>query len=271
MKREDGFTLIEMIVVMVLVGVLVGIVAVFMRAPVQAYVDSAARADLSDAADLAVRRVAREVRRALPNSVRVNAAGTSVEFFPTKSGGRYLAEEDNEGAGYLDFADSAKRSFTVVGQMPSPAIVAGTDSIVVYNLGPGIDRADAYAGDNIALVSAVAGNTVSLASNPFASAGGAGTVLSSPARRFQVVTGPVSFVCDLANRQLLRQWNYVAPSASPNTAVLATNVTACRFTYEANIANTRSGLLGINLTLARADAPMETVQLFHQIHVDNPI
>ncbi|WP_426343036.1 PulJ/GspJ family protein [Pseudoduganella sp. R-32] len=270
MKRAGGFTLIEMIVVIVLTGIVAGMVAVFLRAPVQAYVDSAARAELSDAADIAVRRIAREVRRALPNSLRVSGGGATVEFFPTKSGGRYLAEEDDEGAGYLDFTDSTKRSFTVVGQMPSPAIVPGTDSIVVYNLGPGIDRADAYAGDNIALVSSVAGNVVTLASNPFASAGATAPILSSPARRFQVVTGPVKFVCDLANRQLVRQWNYTPP-ATADTAILATNVTACRFTYEANIANTRSGLLGISLTLARPDMPAESVQLFHQIHVDNPI
>lgn len=270
MRRAGGFTLIEMIVVIVLTGIVVGMVAVFLRTPVQAYVDSAARAELSDAADIAVRRIAREVRRALPNSVRVTGGGTTVEFFPTKSGGRYLAEEDNEGAGYLDFADSTDRTFTVVGQMPSPAIVPGTDSIVVYNLGPGIDRADAYAGDNIALVSSVAGNVVTLASNPFASTGATAAVLSSPARRFQVVTGPVKFFCDLANRQLLRQWNYTPPT-SPNIAVLATNVGACSFTYEANIANTRSGLLGISLTLTRPDMPAESVQLFHQIHVENPI
>ena len=271
MRRAGGFTLIEMIVVIVLTGIVVGMVAVFLRTPVQAYVDSAARAELSDAADIAVRRIAREVRRALPNSARVTGGGTTVEFFPTKSGGRYLAEEDNEGANYLDFADSTDRTFTVVGQMPSPAIVPGTDSIVVYNLGPGIDRADAYAGDNIALVTSVAGNVVTLASNPFASTGATAAVLSSPARRFQVVTGPVKFVCDLANRQLVRQWDYTPPSTSPDVAILATNVTACRFTYEANIANTRSGLLGISLTLARPDAPAESVQLFHQIHVDNPI
>jgi len=123
MRRAGGFTLIEMIVVIVLTGIVVGMVAVFLRTPVQAYVDSAARAELSDAADIAVRRIAREVRRALPNSTRVTGGGTTVEFIPTKSGGRYLAEEDNEGAGYLDFTDSTDRTFTVVGQMPSPAIV----------------------------------------------------------------------------------------------------------------------------------------------------
>ncbi|NCN89388.1 MAG: prepilin-type N-terminal cleavage/methylation domain-containing protein, partial [Gallionella sp.] len=55
---QRGFTLIEMIVVIVITGIIAGIVAIFIKAPVQGYVDSARRAELTDIADTAVRRLA---------------------------------------------------------------------------------------------------------------------------------------------------------------------------------------------------------------------
>jgi MSHA biogenesis protein MshO len=92
-KQQTGFTLVEMIMVMVITGIIGGMVAIFIRAPVQGYVDSARRAELTDIADTAMRRMARDVRTAVPNSVRTAGCGATscVEFLPTKDGGRYRA------------------------------------------------------------------------------------------------------------------------------------------------------------------------------------
>jgi len=48
-----------------------------MRDPVRAYVDSARRGELSDVADTALRRMARDIRTALPNSLRVSTSGST--------------------------------------------------------------------------------------------------------------------------------------------------------------------------------------------------
>ena len=65
--RQAGFTLLEAVLVIVLTGVVAAMVAVFIRAPITAYVDQARRGELTDAADTALRRLSRELQRALPN------------------------------------------------------------------------------------------------------------------------------------------------------------------------------------------------------------
>ncbi len=135
--KQSGFTLVEMTMVIVITGIIGGMVAMFIRAPVQGYVDSARRAELTDIADTAFRRMGRDIRLALPNSVRVTGAcdGTAgatcfIEFLPTSGGGRYRSGAGGTG-NTLDFVTPAgDGSFEVIG--PPPVVSAG-DSIVVYN------------------------------------------------------------------------------------------------------------------------------------------
>lgn len=100
--RQSGVTLIELIVVIVVTGILVGIVGMFGRGQIQAYLDVASRAALADAGDTALRRIARELQAALPNSVRVS--GNYLEFVPISDAGRYRAESGGgPGDDWLDF------------------------------------------------------------------------------------------------------------------------------------------------------------------------
>ncbi|MBJ7313584.1 type II secretion system protein [Rugamonas sp. CCM 8940] len=281
-RRQRGFTLVEAIMVMVITGVLAGILVLFIRQPVQNYMDASGRAEMSDQADLALRRMARELRGALPNSVREQVVGGAslIEFIPTKIGGRYLSIEDNANAALpvLDFQTVAN-TFTVDGAMPVgvSAIVAG-DDMVVYNLGSGYLDADAYAGSNRARVLAVAGNTVTLLANTFsvpALATPARLPNTSPSQRFQVVQQPVLFVCQgnaAATGTLTRFWNYGFQAAMPvagagQSAVLARNVVSCTFRYT-NQPNVHTGLIGLTIVLGRPNST-ERITLAHQIHVEN--
>ena len=92
--RDRGFTLIEMSIVIVLTSIIASAVAVFIRLPVQGYVDTARRAEMSDEADTALRRLGRDLRLALPNSVRVTDSGATIEILLTKIGGRYRIESE---------------------------------------------------------------------------------------------------------------------------------------------------------------------------------
>ncbi|MDM5180319.1 type II secretion system protein [Massilia sp. DJPM01] len=273
-SRQHGFTLVEAIVVIVITGILGGIVATFLRLPVQNYVDSAGRAELTDVADTAVRRMVREIRLALPNTVRVaGAAKTSIEFVPTKTGGRYLAAEDVEAGRHLNFANSADLGFRVVGplQVGTQQIVAG-DTVVVNNMAVDGDLANVYAAvpTNRAQVTAVdaANKLVTLAANPFAVQN---PPLAHPLHRFQVTGQPVTYSC--ANGMLYRHANYgfkavqdPLPSAAP--AILATNVESCEFDYSV-VGNTRAALVRLTLTLRRPSGSDGAIRLVQVVHVDN--
>ena len=280
--------------VITIIGIVGAIVAVFIRAPVQGYADSLDRTELSDTADLALRRIARDLRQALPNSIRVVNSPTvsAIEFIPAKSGGRYLAAEDGVStAPILDFTDSSKRTFTVVGNMPTGrgTIVPGSDYLVVGNLGEGFSPADAYntaGGTNIAVIESTAGKQITLKapSSPF---GAQNPPMPSASSRFQVAGQPVSYVCAAGangNRLLSRQWNYgfnasqvAAPvSSAADTAslagsqyrVIAGRVANCQFDYT-SLGTRRSGLVIITLELQPRNSTDATVRLVHQVHVDN--
>lgn len=287
--RQRGFTLIEAVMVIVIVGVIGSMVAVFIQAPVQGYADSLARAELTDTADLALRRIARDLRLALPNSIRVNPAGDALEMLVTRTGGRYLSAEDSvDNLPVLDFIDPANTSLTVVGALPTAGqLTPGRDYLVVNNLGPGFAPANAYdlasPQRNIAQVASVdvARNLLVLADNPFAAQL---PPSPSPSQRFQVVSGPVTYYCGLepdgATRLLTRQSGYdiasaqaanpvpAAGAARGQRALLAGRVRSCQFQYQA-LSSQRSALVILTLELQPGNSSDATVRLVHQVHVDN--
>lgn len=285
MRRQRGFTLVEAIVVMVITGIIGGVIAVFLKWPVENYIDATNRAELSDIADTAVRRMARELRLAVPNSIRITSsidAFDTIEFVPTKTGARYLAEEDDAPGKHLDFEDATNLEFQIVGPVPSgrQQIVAG-DFVVVNNVNgvadaSAVDTAGSvYAnGENMnraEVASVSAAGVVLMVSNPF---GKQKVKLPHPMHRFRVATQPVTFRC--AGNTLWRYANYGFNTKQPTDPVavtvrksmLATSVKSCEFTY-AKIPNTANGLLSLTLTLQNLSARDAPLTLTQQIHVDN--
>ena len=287
LSRQRGFTLIEMIVVMVITGIIGGMVAMFIKAPVQGYVDSARRAEMTDIADTALRRLARDIRTAVPNSVRIPAGViTYIEFLPTRAGGRYRANATGGTGGCgaipadaLTF-DAADICFEIVGApitfLAGDQIVIGStqsDGMPPYQLptsATGIRRAfSGVVGAPVAKVDI----TPTVVFPPFAEVQG---------QRFNVVPGDqqaVTYACvgtlntldanQDGQAQLIRYSNYgFNPTQSlPTTAgapLLADKVSACEIVYDA--VNQRNGLVAIRLGITRGG---ESISLYHQVHVNN--
>ena len=283
-RRARGFTLVEAIIVMVITGIVAGMVAVFIKTPVKSYIDTAARAEMSDVADLAMRRISRELRLALPNSLMVSADGSTIQFLLTKTGGRYVDEEYYDPpltVKPLSFTSASATTFNMTGAAPSgrQTIVPG-DFIVISNQGLGAGEGDAYSLRNVASVAAINGTLVTMAAvpggpgpNPF---GVAGTVLASPTSRFQVVTGSVGYKCAIpasGTGTLTRYGSNTVPLLAtmpvtpPGTGALLANLVAgCQFSAT-QLPNIRAALVTLTLTLRHSNG--ESVTLVRQVHVDN--
>ena len=286
--RQRGFTLIELIVVIIITAIVAGMVTVFIRAPIQSYLDVSARAELADAADLASRRITRDVRLALPNSVRVKStsSGSFLELLLTKTGGRYLSEDDpntipGNVLAFDPLTPGNQDVFTIVGAAPSgvQTIVPG-DFIVVNNLGdqPPVDAYDCSGQCNRAQVASISGTNVTLVKNPFVEQTPS---MPSLSYRFQVVSTVVTYHCaPNANGTgtLTRYAGYVikadqpvstaALTGAPSAALMANQVAACAFFFD-TLPNLQRGLVSVSLTLGAPGGNAGQITLLQQAQVNN--
>ena len=276
MTSPRGFTLIELIVVMLLIGIVGAGATVFITGPVAGYVDSNRRAQVADTADVAIRRLARDLRSALPNSVRVGGGNRYLEYIPTSGGGRYQADGGVTFPDILNF-NIDDPSFDYTGL----SLANKTGFVVVYNNGirePSCPSMDAYQGCNRGEISTT---TLPTSSRITLSGIGKKFPFASPANRFHIVpaTGPVTLACEGVGNVggngtgTLRiysnyatgagDWGSAAPAAAPGgtSSLLAENISACDFVFSPG-----DGFVILRIALTRQN---ETVILHNQAHVDN--
>jgi MSHA biogenesis protein MshO len=283
-KGPAGFSLIELVVVIVIAGVMASAVGLFIAGPIQGFLDQARRAQLVDAAQLAFVRMGRDLRAALPNSVRVS--GTAIELLLTLDGDRYRTEtapgvvDDDQ----LQF-NVADTSFNTFRQLGAGQVLPAGLRLAVYPLGqptanPYVDTVLTPAGTaiNVAAGTSTIGGTTEfrVTMNP-----GHIFPYESPQRRVFLVEGPVTYYCDLdptspTFRSLLRYSGYAVPAlqAAPPAGGTAVTVVggrligACAFSYDAGTAQ-RNAVVSMSLSLADPNTPAERVRLIRQVHVDN--
>jgi len=280
-----GFTLIELVITIAVGSVVVAFMAMFIVTPMSAYTAQTRRATLVDAADSALRFMGRDLRAALPNSVRVSASGgvTALELLATADGARYQDSGPlSNPALALDLTapDGAFATTVPFTQLTLPW-TSSAYFLSIYNVG--VPGADAYqtppptpnvitpAGTTITISAGATANQNLVTLSPaFQFAFG------SPGQRVFLVSGPVSYLCDTAAATLTRYSNYTIAGAQPasaaalnaagaSAALVASNVAGCQFVLSAGTAQ-RNGLAMLTLQIAQSG---ESVQLLHQVEVVN--
>lgn len=135
-KYTLGFTLIELVLTVVLLGILAGILAPIIATSITAYSDTAARSELTARGRLALERLARELRRSVPNSVRTVTSGGNpgIEFVTSKGGGRYLDNSDSFSNALYPFRFRANANLTAIDLLGTTYTNwANTDYLVIAN------------------------------------------------------------------------------------------------------------------------------------------
>jgi MSHA biogenesis protein MshO len=209
--RGRGFSLVELIVVIVITGVIASVVGLFITGPIQAFIDQSRRAELVDSAQLAMGRMSRDLRAALPNSVRIS--GTALELLLTVDGDRYRTETPGGQDDRLNFT-GPDTAFNTLAPLRLPGGAASlTGSLAIYPLQQ--DTADPY--DVTDGVMTAAG-TITLGTTANSGQTEGRVVMPShrfkfdaPSRRVFLVTGPVTYLCNPP--QLLRYDGYAVTGA----------------------------------------------------------
>lgn len=285
-----GFTLVELVIVIALTGVVAAGLMVFFIPATNSYFDARRRAGLTDNADTALRRMARDIRMAVPNSIR-SPNNQCFELLPTTTGGRYrLASDVTSDAASCTTAtcsmpldtSQASTGFDVLS--PMSTLPAVGDWVVVGNQNPN----DVYAGTTRAAITAIANSPQAAFGQQRLSFSAQQFPLGYAGGRFSIVANngnapAVFYVCDGADGtvdaqgngkgtlfRLNRAFTPAYPAACPTTAdaaVVTRNVRSCNFVYSPTIGSTQQrGFVWMQLDLSDSN---ETVSLSFGAHVDN--
>ncbi len=272
-RYQCGFTLVELIMVIVVMGVIGGAVAVFMKGPIDAYFDTTRRAGISDMADTAVRRMARDIRKALPNSIRVSSDGQCIEFIPTRTGGRYRLA----GPGNFIAPNTPITNFNMLADhnasnsaIPVDQRIQIGDLIAIYNMAGQTEldvRLSAVTAEVVAPAPVRTGTApnyetvISIASTTFPY-----VQVNAENPRFQVIPGDekiVSYIC--SGGSLYRNTNYAYATSCPVPALtvpVIANAATCNFVQTLGVNG--NALVQLALTFSSAS---EAASIYHEVHV----
>lgn len=272
-RTDMGFTLIEFIMVIVVLGIIsLGSVG-FISNSAQGLVDTAERQALASSATIAVEKVLREVRRALPNSVRTFSDGGNecIELVPILHSSEYVSIP-------IASADSSFKSikfFGATGTESGFVAVYPTSTDAVYGTSPATIRAIST---TTALASAVGvGADLNLQELTFTATTTYRFPTESPRKRFFLVDPPISF-CDDADGRLWRYQNYgfqvssasSIPTTGTNRILIADSLKVGSLRFNILPAQLqRNAVVSMSLIIERAASSAEQVDISQEVQLRN--
>lgn len=296
-SKLSGFSLLELILVIVILGVLASGAGLLITKPIEAYKDQLRRQQLVDQGEMALRQIARDVRRALPNSIRVTTTGSSfaLEMVNTVAGARYRDEIGGDYTNPLDLLDFSNPdgSFNLLGLLPVSALAAN-HRLVIYNTAPSNIYADItdtitpnegiVTSDGATLGLSLIDPALSDDEHRISIAPDFLFTQQSPGQRMFVIDGPISYVCNPTGTSITRydNYDYQSSQATSDAALsgvnnvrsgivvnrIFNNPDSCRIEYEEGTTQ-RGGMVSIRIVLNDPAVPGERISLYHQVHVVN--
>lgn len=281
---QSGFTLVELIMVIALAGIVAVMISTVMSRPLQSFVHQSRRAVLTDLAANALNRMARDIRLAVPNSLRNEpfcpASGCRlIELLAINEGGRYRANKwETSGERY----DPPRCPES--GECYIPVLSPGTDAdkvakarwMVIYNTGQAVWNAGGPAvitPDNVQFALGCASSDEQCL--VLTGAAGFSFQYASPQHRFYLVRDVLGYRCENPGKTAngdgtgnLRRGVFDTLSGTytyTGAPLVVDSVSACSFTYDP-ATNTRNGLVTLQLSLSKDG---ESITLLQQVHVDN--
>ena len=273
--KANGFTLIEMVIAITILGIVGGLAALIIDRSVDGYDATARRGKLHSGARLAIDRIAREARHALPNSVctyngtNCNNTADRVYFLKTTEGGEYQTLTGNYAGGNsrasLPITPSTATSFDVLSANSLNAnandwvVLYNTNNTAIYNTTNKRKQINSITTKDIDGIGAA--NDIAVIN--FASA--ISFPGHSPSRRFQIIQNNATLFY-LNGTDLYRATStFAAPNTPLNEQILLQNVSALNFSYVAGTQQ-RASVLRIDLTLTIKN---ESVHIIHEVHIQN--
>lgn len=263
----NGFTLVELIMVIALAGVVAVMVGTVMSRPLQGFADHSQRAELTDLAAIALNRMTRDIRLAVPNSVFVASTGDELRLVPIAAAGRYRANLPVPGGPRQDPPACTQTSGRCVIDILSPIEPADSKNdkhwLIIYNTGSLIGRPEPVDG----AVSPISPKAFTWKNGVLeADLSAFRFEFASAQHRFFLADRVVGYRC--RNGALVRaEFGELAASDYSGAAILIDHVDCgqSQFSYDPGN-NTRNGLVTLKLVLAGAGG---TVTLLQQVQVDN--
>ena len=301
-----GFSLIELIVSIVVLGIVAVSFGVFILPAITAHQDMQRRAALVADAEGAIRRMSRDIRISLPNSLRITNTGSgfAIEMIPTLDGARYCvsglancsgAAQELDFSGDSDFdvlgcfrnATFTGASFPstafrlVIGDANGQIYTSGASPAVATNIGASITLSTVNGGGSGSGSCGTSSGLVPPTSfrHHIAISGGHQFSTQSPRQRVFVLqspTQPVSYICDTSAsaRTLTRYSGYAIQAAQPTTAAAIGAATIGQVAGNVSACSVASlapqvqstSLVTLSIALSSSG---ETVQLMSQVQLDN--
>ncbi|NWO07027.1 MAG: type II secretion system protein [Alteromonadaceae bacterium] len=259
MAAQRGFTLIELVIVIVLLAIVAGFSFQFVGIGAQMFGTGSERLQTIEKSRFAIERLTREIRGAVPNSVRVK--GNCIEFVPAKVVGTYYD---------TPVRPDSSNEMTLVTFAGSPNVdniawtLDGTERVFIYTTRPNFIYASnpqRYANINGAYSSTSVDNNLPLEE-------GSQFAKESPLKRAYIGSTPVSFCLSAGHLFKISDYGWSQGQTEWSSGDLIATGVSSDEPFDVTANNQQSNNI-VTIQLQFGENADEQVFYYREVHIPN--